>query len=236
MTNNDIEETSVDDRKKKKNRKKRSKMQGNDSCPDMFGLQVASKKAWKSFRNTYLDLQRFKMSQLKSHLRKAEIERGGIVKDGKLKQIHNTLHIDKLKHESDNGELDKEKKSCVRINYAPGIIVKIEMDEPCTDVQSFKMELRDNNSVKYIDVAHGSCEAHVRCDTAEAAQSFTQKSHEGRRLTVLKDDEEKLYWDKILQDRAEKLGTRTRVKQRGRDKLLKRAEKELGKCIKFDQD
>lgn len=47
------------------------------------------------------------------------------------------------------------------------------------------MELRDNNSVKYIDATVDSCEAYVRCDTAEAAQTFAQKSHEGRRLTVL---------------------------------------------------
>lgn len=48
------------------------------------------------------------------------------------------------------------------------------------------MEIKDNNSVKYIDVTKGSCEAYIRCDTAEAAQSFvTQKSNEGKRLTVL---------------------------------------------------
>lgn len=125
------------------------------------------------------------------------------------------------------------------------------------------MELRDNNSVKYIDVTHGSCEAHIRCDTAEAAQSFVQKSYEGKCLTILKgkyilrsysnihthnifnvwvlcanflDDDEKSYWDKIARDREEKLNRKGKVKQRGRDKLLKRAEKKLGKCIKFDQD
>lgn len=47
------------------------------------------------------------------------------------------------------------------------------------------MELKDNNSVKYIDVTVDSCEAYVRCDTAEAAQILTQQSYEGRRLTVL---------------------------------------------------
>lgn len=120
------------------------------------------------------------------------------------------------------------------------------------------MEMRDNNSVKYIDVTDGSCEAYVRCDTAEAAQLFAQKSYDGRRLTILKgkflctfrvayiphyscinvfsDDEEQSYWDKIARDREEKLNTKQRVKHRGRDKLLKKAEKQLGKCIKFDQD
>lgn len=47
------------------------------------------------------------------------------------------------------------------------------------------MELKDNNFVKYIDVTADSCEAYVRCDTTEAAQTFVQKSYEGRRLTVL---------------------------------------------------
>lgn len=49
------------------------------------------------------------------------------------------------------------------------------------------MELRDNNCVKYIDVTSGSREAYIRCDTAEAAQAFMQKSNEeGKRLTILK--------------------------------------------------
>lgn len=39
--------------------------------------------------------------------------------------------------------------------------------------------------MKYIDVTADSCEAYVRCDTADAAQTFVQKSYEGRRLTVL---------------------------------------------------
>lgn len=44
-----------------------------------------------------------------------------------------------------------------------------------------------------------------------------------------------MYWNKILQDREEKLNKKVRVKQRGRSKLLKKAEKELGKHIKFDE-
>lgn len=47
------------------------------------------------------------------------------------------------------------------------------------------MELKNNNSVKYIDVEDGSCLAYVRCDTTEAAQAFTQKSNDERHVTVL---------------------------------------------------
>ncbi|KAL0117687.1 hypothetical protein PUN28_008829 [Cardiocondyla obscurior] len=236
MRNSDVEETSADERKKKKNRKKRSKIQKND-ISNKIGLQVMAKSDWKRLRNRYLDLQRHKMSELKLHLRKAEVERGGIMtKNGYYDKTaqNNTLH-DKSKYENDNENFNEE-KSYGRVNYAPGIIVKIEMDEPCTDLQSFKMELKDNNSVKYIDITADSCEAYVRYDTAEAAQAFVQKSYEGRRLTVLEGEEEKLYWNKILEDRIEKLSKNKRVRQRGRVKLLKRAEKELGKCIKFDQD
>lgn len=44
-----------------------------------------------------------------------------------------------------------------------------------------------------------------------------------------------MYWDKILRDREEKLSKTVKIKQRGRNKLLKKAEKELGKHIKFDE-
>ncbi|XP_011159639.2 la-related protein 7 [Solenopsis invicta] len=250
MRSSDIEETKrrrkeeeKDERKKKKNRKKRNKNLGNDIC-SKIGLQIMAKSDWKRLRNKYLDLQRSKMSQLKMHLRKAEGDRGGIM----TKLYHedwSVTHIarkpghtldDESTHENNGAKSNQEEKSVGRVNYAPGIIVKVEMDEPCINVQNFKMELKDNNSVKYIDVTADSCEAYVRCDTAETAQAFIQKSYEGRRLTILEGDEEKLYWDKMAKDRMEKLSKKGRVKQRGRNKLLKRAEKELGKCIKFDQD
>ncbi|CAL1675530.1 unnamed protein product [Lasius platythorax] len=228
ITNSDIEEASVDEKKKKKNRKKKSKIQEDDIC-NTLGLQVMAKPDWKRLRNKYLELQRAKMQLLKGHLKRGENITG--------KKYDTVGQNYKYKDEKDNGKISETEKSFYgRINYTPGIIVKVEMDEPCTDPQSFKMELRDNNSVKYIDITHGSCEAYVRCDTAEAAQSIVQKSYEGRYLTILKDDDEKSYWDKIARDREEKLNRKGRVKQRGRDKLLKRAEKKLGKCIKFDQD
>jgi len=138
MRNSDIEETSIDERKKKKNRKKRSKIQ--DNICSKIGLQIMAKSDWKRLRNRYLDLQRHKMSQLKMHLRKAEVERGGIMtKNGYHDKIgqNNTSH-DKLKYENDNRKFEEE-KSYGHVNYTPGIIVKIEMDEPCTDLQGFKV-------------------------------------------------------------------------------------------------
>ncbi|XP_036144005.1 la-related protein 7-like [Monomorium pharaonis] len=236
-SSSDIEETNK--RKKKKNRKKRNKILDNDIY-SKIGLQIMAKSDWKHLRNKYLDFQRHKMSQLKRHLRKAEGEKGGIMTKW-YQEDWSVIHIirksehalDELICENDGEKPNREEKSYGRVNYAPGIIVKVEMDEPCTNVRSFKMELR-NNSVKYIDVTTDSCEAYVRFDTAEAAQAFTQKSYEGKHFIVLEGDEEKIYWEKISKDRMEKLSRKgSRPKS---TKLLKRAEKELEKCTKFDQD
>lgn len=119
-TINNIEEkeTGTDERKKKKNRKKRSNFQ-QDITSDM--MQVMAKQDWKRLRNKYLELQKSKMQQLKLHLKKAR------------------WNYDKSKHEKDEKTSEMEKSCYGRITYAPGIIVKIEMDEPCTDPQNFKV-------------------------------------------------------------------------------------------------
>lgn len=49
-------------------------------------------------------------------------------------------------------------------------------------------------------------------------------------------EEEKLYWDKVSKDRENKIKNKVRVKQRGRDKLTKKADRILGQHIKFDDD
>lgn len=52
-------------------------------------------------------------------------------------------------------------------------------------------------------------------------------------MEILQGDMEKDYWDRMMVTKNEKNKKKTK-KQRGRDKLLKKAEKELGKHIKFD--
>ena len=217
------DEENVTDKKKKRRRKRRSKTE--DVCYSL-GLQVMAKKDWKHLRNKYLELQRSKMKQLKQHLwktrwnQRSNYERNRPEREG-------------------NDEKEKtckeEKTSTVRFSFVPGVIVKVEMDKPCSDPKGLKVELKMNNSVKYIDIKEGSSLAYVRCDTAEAAQTFAQKSDEERHMTLLEGEEEKAYWGKIERDREEKLGKKVRPKQRGRNKLLKKAEKVLGKHIKFDE-
>ncbi|KAK2579111.1 hypothetical protein KPH14_001282 [Odynerus spinipes] len=224
MTNNANTEEAVGDEKKKKRKRKR-KSRIIDDPVGTIGLQIMAKKDWKHLRNKYLELQRTKMKQLKQHLKKTR---------------NQWFNYDKTKSDKEDNEEKKkiptiDKASVRSFSFTPGVIVKIELNEPCSDPKGLKMELKNNSCIKYIDVSESASEAYVRCDTPESAQSFVKKSNEEQNMTILKDEDEHTYWNKILQDREEKLRKKIRVKQRGRSKLLKKAEKELGKHIKFDE-
>jgi hypothetical protein len=53
-------------------------------------------------------------------------------------------------------------------------------------------------------------------------------------IVIFSGEDESQYWNKMFRDREQKLSNNIRVKQRGRDKILRRAERELGKHIRFD--
>lgn len=221
MNNTGSQEDMGEEKKKKRKRTRRSK----EDISNSMGLQIMAKKDWKYLRNKYLELQRSKMKQLKQHLKKARWNQWSNYEKNKTE-----------KEEIEEKEkISKENDSTARFSFTPGVIVKVEMNQPCANPKGFKMELKGNSAIKYIDVEEGSFHAYIRCDTPEAAQALVQKSDDERQMTILQDKEERMYWDKISQDRADKLGKKVRVKQRGRDKLLKKAEKELGKHIKFDE-
>lgn len=74
----------------------------------------------------------------------------------------------------------------------------------------------------------GSSEIFVRCSTKESALNFTNLEIAGKK-EVLKGEEEAAYWKKINEDRDKKM-KKVKKKQRGRDKLLKKA-----KHTKFDE-
>lgn len=83
-----------------------------------------------------------------------------------------------------------------------------------------------------MDVTVGSEDMYIRFSNNTSAQKFCS-SEFGNERCLLKDQEEKLYWEKIQKDRNDKF-SKSSKKQRGRDKLLKKAEKELGKHLRFD--
>jgi len=133
----DVEEKEIGEErenegKKKKRKRNRNKIHEQDVICNM-GLQIMAKLDWKRLRNRYLELQRSKMKLLKQHLKKAEIGRGEII-------IRNRRNYDTFKREKDNGRTNEAEKSIYGcVNYASGIIIKVEMDEPCTDPRGFKV-------------------------------------------------------------------------------------------------
>jgi hypothetical protein len=54
-------------------------------------------------------------------------------------------------------------------------------------------------------------------------------------IIIFSGKDESQYWNKMHNDREQKISNNIRVKQRGRDKILKTAERELGKHIRFDE-
>ncbi|KAK0163699.1 hypothetical protein PV328_002404 [Microctonus aethiopoides] len=230
--NTNVDGMNVDDDKdnngekdEKRKKSRRRKRRGRAEQPDIidFGLHIMAKKDWKKLRNKYLQLQRNKMKQLKQHLRKT-----------RWNQLSTHERRDKKEIEEPINEM-KEPISTPKFMYAEGLIVKIELDELCSNPKSLKHEFRGETGIQYIDVKEGTNYAYIRCDTAATANNFMKKYGDEKILTILYGEEETAYWNKMEKDREEKLGKKNRVKQRGRDKLLKKAEKELGKHIKFDE-
>lgn len=81
-------------------------------------------------------------------------------------------------------------------------------------------------------VTLASDEVYLRFVAPENANEFCASNPKGQGI-VLTGEEEKQYWEKIKTSRDARLNKDVK-KQRGRDKLLKRAERELGKHIRFD--
>lgn len=84
-----------------------------------------------------------------------------------------------------------------------------------------------------MDVASNTNEGYLRFADNSAAVRFCDSDYKGQSAAILKDNEEEEYWRKINADRSQKL-KKNQKRLRGREKLLKKAEKVLGKHIKFD--
>ncbi|KAI5739221.1 hypothetical protein M8J77_016583 [Diaphorina citri] len=185
----------------------------------------SSRIEWKKLRNQYLNLQRTKMKKLKAHLQSIK----------RTQWTHPHLLQEKEKMEAKKNAVstdEGEKDLKFGIEFVPGVIVRVHLDEPLVDVKIFKNELRHKPNVKYIDAHEGCQEAFIRCINADEAKVMSE-SKLFPHCDILKGEEEVLYWEKIEYDRKVKFSTKTKV-CRGRNKLLKKAEKALGKHIRFD--
>ncbi|XP_049835952.1 la-related protein 7 [Schistocerca gregaria] len=230
MKSDDAAEESKDnntgeERRKKKNRnRKRKKKVKQENDPSKLGLKILSKREWKRLRNKYLDLQRSKMKAVKQHLARARW----------ASQTPRAYSEDGENHHEVAQQQAVVSAEPPRTVFTPGVIAHVTLDEPITDVVKFKSDVRGYSDVQYVDILEGTNEAYVRFSSPSSAAHFVQEKPFGS-MEILSGDEEMNYWNKIKQDRAEKFSQKIKVKQRGRDKLLKRVERELGKHIRFDE-
>lgn len=108
-------------------------------------------------------------------------------------------------------------KNTTTFDYEPGLIVKINFDEPCVDVADFKAEMKQYNFVRYVDLKEGQTFANIRVDSPRSAPILI-KFCAPYRCQILTGDNETEYWKKIQRDREEKLSKTVRV--RGNRKRL----------------
>ncbi|ERL88996.1 la-related protein 7 [Dendroctonus ponderosae] len=219
----DAQTEKCEKRKKKKKKKEKKKNMVKE-----LGLQVLSKTEWKRLRNNYLNLQRKKMRELKLYLRQQ--------KYGPNEQSPNFADAgETAEHGNDKIELETPTEA-TKLAYVSGVIVKLKLLEQCSDVKKLKNDIKCvAPDVNYVDIPLpcGSEEVFIRFATSEAASEFCEKDFDGEK-TILEGDEEKAYWEKIENDRTVKF-KKLAKKQRGRDKLLKKAEKEAAKHLRFDE-
>ncbi|XP_014262400.1 la-related protein 7 [Cimex lectularius] len=208
--------------RKKKNRNKKKKAKKAKVTAETSGFQILSKKDWKHLRNKYLMTQREKTTMLKQHLRQL-----------KQKQQDHTANKYREQEENNHNINQKNSNSTIPSEFTPGIIVKINMNEPVISRKQFKDEINVvSSAVKYVDVKEGAMTVYVRLKTEEDTRKFCEDAP-WQEVEILKGEEELEYWKRIQKDREEKLN-KPKVKQRGKEKLFKKAEKVLGHHITFN--
>ncbi|XP_021942889.1 la-related protein 7 isoform X3 [Zootermopsis nevadensis] len=235
----DAEETTEEGAKAiaKKKTRKRKKHKKDKQEAEVSRLQILSKREWKRLRNKYLDLQKAKMKCLKQYLNRNQWNRNSHVHHHD--QLHNANGQNQGKDDYGDGgseiqsSVKQETEKKPKFTFTPGVIVHALLDEPISEVRKFKVNAKALGEVEYVDVIMGSNEAFLRCSTPTAAEMLVSNAP-WQQVAILKGEDEAQYWNKMFRDREQKLSSNIRVKQRGRDKILKRAEKELGKHIRFD--
>lgn len=222
------EVNNPEESRKKKNRKKKSKKKKNGDAMEHSDLQVLSKKDWKRLRSKYLNMQKEKMKQLKKHIFLARKKAENTKQNGAFKKNDKPPQKNEIIKGGKNTEEKKEGNS-----FAPGLIVKVKFHEPAIEVKELKIGLRKNNGAVFVDVKEGDSSMHVRFASPEAALEYCEHSS-WPKSKVLKGEKEVAYWNKIQEERQGKLSKNVKKKERGKDKLMRKAENILRKHITFD--
>lgn len=228
-------------RRKKTAAKHHKAIAEEESKNSISTLRITTKLEWKRLRNKYLNHQREQIKELKKQLwadrKPARLAQPPPLKEKKIiKNPRNINFYGAIKESKDEEDITEvapinmllDKKPL--FSYEPGIIVKVHFDEPCVDVKDFKMDMRQHQFVKYIDVKEGDSAAFVRVDNARSAPTLI-KHCAPHKCQILTGANEETYWEKINVDRQQKLTKSLKIKpKRGREKINKM----LASHVRFD--
>lgn len=139
----------------------------------------------------------------------------GAMRDEQNTNTYECSVIDEKKPNLDTtaGNQTKTDKQCAKdlqFEYEPGLIVKVNFDQPCTDTVDFKAEMKQYSFVRYVDVKEGQPYAHVRVDVSRSAPVLI-KHCAPNRCQILTGEGEIEYWAKIAKDREQKLSKNVKV-------------------------
>lgn len=219
-------------RRKKTTAKHHKAIADEQSKNSINTLRITTKLEWKRLRNKYLNHQREQIKELKKQMwaerkparpfQPAPLKEKKIIKNPRNINFYGAIKDSKEEEDITevapiNVMLDKKPL----FTYEPGIIVKVHFVEPCVDVKDFKMDMRQHQFVKYIDVKEGDLAAFVRVDSARSAPTLI-KHCAPHKCQILTGVNEESYWEKINVDRQQKLTKSLKIKpKRGREKINK---------------
>ncbi|VDH92774.1 La-related protein 7 [Mytilus galloprovincialis] len=188
--------------KRKKNRHHKTKQK------DIPELRVISKKEWLDLRTEYLKLQKESMNKLKKTLTKVKKE-----------------EIDKEMKEKEKEMLDVKKSTDrPKIEFVPDVIVYITSGQPLYR-KEVKEDLGTGYQIAYIDVKEGDKAGHIRMQDSDSAKRLAEATSGSYFFTLLKEQEEKDYWNKLESDRNSKFSSKGNKKKRGSQKLIEKAQR-----------
>lgn len=121
--------------------------------------------------------------------------------------------VDDNRNASNKPKGKKEEKSPpkeTQFEFQPGLIVKVNFDQPCVDVADFKAEMKQYAFVEYVDIKEGQSNAYVRVDASRSAPILI-KHCAPKSCQILTGESESDYWAKIARDREQKLSKSIKV-------------------------
>lgn len=202
--------------KKVKRRKKKSPFPlALDDNQLLAMFKIMSKTEWRRLRNKYLNLQKANMTKAKA----------------------------RLKHMKLPPPPPEESSKSKDVEFVKGVVVKFNHEEPVIDYgKHIKARIRAAvmEPVKYVDAENGRTFFHVRCANPKQAETIAgAKGIVGSLGQILVGEEETKYWEKLRNDRENKLSGNVKVpgnKKRGRDRLVKKHENAVSNTHRFFDD